>query len=104
MNGNGAKIKHLADRSEADTRNICKILDGQALFTGFFHMSAATHKDTKDSLQPSSMEWGQEDVSQAEQNNRRKIDRISEYECCNQETEEAATRLPKPTPLRGLLW
>jgi hypothetical protein len=67
MNENGAKWKQLADRAKAERRTLCKIMDGQALFTGLFHMFAATYKAIRDSLQLSSMESGKEDVSQAEE-------------------------------------
>jgi hypothetical protein len=50
VNGNGTKWKQLADRAEADRHTLCKFLDGQALFTGLFHMYAATCKGMKDSL------------------------------------------------------
>jgi hypothetical protein len=39
-------------------------------------MYAATYKEMRDSLQPSSMESGQEDVSQAEQNKHRKREKF----------------------------
>jgi hypothetical protein len=67
VNGKGADWKQLADRAEADRHTPCKFLDGHALFTGLFHMYAATYKEIWDSLQQSSMESGLEDVSQAEQ-------------------------------------
>jgi hypothetical protein len=56
------------DRAAADRHILCKFMDGQMLFTSIFHMYAATYKEMRDSLQPSSMESGREDVSQAEQN------------------------------------
>jgi hypothetical protein len=68
--GNGAKWKELADRAEGNMRTVCKFLDGQALFTGLFHMYAATYKEIKDGLHPHSIESGQEDVSQTDQNKR----------------------------------
>jgi hypothetical protein len=61
VNGNGAKWKQLADRAVTDRRTLCKFLDGQALFTGLFHIYAATYKEMRDRLHPSSMESGQED-------------------------------------------
>jgi hypothetical protein len=73
VNGNGAKWKQLADRAEASRHTICKFLDGQALFTGLIYMYTAPCKEMTTSLQPSSKELGQEDSSQAEQNNRRKV-------------------------------
>jgi hypothetical protein len=41
--------------------------------TDLFLMHAATYKEMWDSLQPSSIESKEEEVSQAEQSNRRKI-------------------------------
>jgi hypothetical protein len=82
VNDNGVKWKQLTDRAEADRNTLCKLLDGQALFTGLFRMYAATYKERRDSLQPSSMESGQEVASQAEQNKRRKRGRNSEDKCC----------------------
>jgi hypothetical protein len=87
VNGNGAKWKQLADRGET-----CKFLDGQALFTGLFDMYEATYKEMRNSLQPSSIEQGQEDVSQTEQNKLRKRDRNSEAECCTK-----TLKRPPPT-------
>jgi hypothetical protein len=72
MNDNDTKRKQLADSAEADRRTFCNVLLGQALFTGLYHMYTATYKEMRDSFQPSSIESGQEDVSQAEQNKRRK--------------------------------
>jgi hypothetical protein len=54
-------------------------------------MYAATYKEMRDSLQPSSVESRQEDVSQAEQNKRRKRDRNSEEESCTKKQK-------RPTP------
>jgi hypothetical protein len=68
VNGNGAKWKRLDNRTQADGRTPCKFLDGQALFTGLFHTYAATCKEMRDSLQPCSMESGQKDILQVEQN------------------------------------
>jgi hypothetical protein len=76
VNGNGAKWKQLADRVEANRHTLCKFTAGQTLFISIFHMYAATYKEMRDSLQPSSMELGQEDVSQAEQNKRRKSQKL----------------------------
>jgi hypothetical protein len=45
-----------ADRAEADMHTSCKFLDEQALFTGLFHMYAATNKELRDSHQHSSKE------------------------------------------------
>jgi hypothetical protein len=65
MNGNGAKWKQLAERAEAVGHTHCNFLDGQAVFTGLFHMCAATYKEMRDSLRPNSKEPGQEeDTSQ----------------------------------------
>jgi hypothetical protein len=75
VNGNGAKWKQLANRAEADRHTLCKFLDGQGLFTGICHIYAATYKEMRDGLQPSSIESGQEDVLQAEQNKCRKGER-----------------------------
>jgi hypothetical protein len=82
VNGNGAKLKQLADRAEAVRHTVCKFLDGQALFTGLFHMCTATYKETRVNLQPSSKESRQDYVSQAEQNKRRKVTETLEIECC----------------------
>jgi hypothetical protein len=43
-----------------------KFLDGQALFTTIFHMYEALCKEMRESLQLSSKESGQENISQAE--------------------------------------
>jgi hypothetical protein len=72
----GGNFKLLADRAEADRHIPCKFLDGQALFIGLFHAYAETYKGMRDSLQPSSMEWEEDDVSQAGQNKRRKGDKL----------------------------
>jgi hypothetical protein len=53
-------------KAEDDRYTLHHFLDGQALFGGLFHMNAATYKQMADSLQPSSMESGQEDASQVE--------------------------------------
>jgi hypothetical protein len=58
VHGNGTKWKELADRAEADKHTLYKFLDGQALFTGLFHMYTTTYKELRDSLQPSSKESG----------------------------------------------
>jgi hypothetical protein len=65
MNGNGAKLKQLTERREADRHILCKFPDGQALSTGLFHKYAATYNEMRDNLQPSNMESGQEDASPA---------------------------------------
>jgi hypothetical protein len=41
VNGHGAKSKKLADRAEANRHTLCEFLDGEALFTGLFHVHAA---------------------------------------------------------------
>jgi hypothetical protein len=56
VNGNGAKLKQLADKAEADRRTLCKFLDEKALFNGLLHMYPAIYKEMRDSLQPSSMD------------------------------------------------
>jgi hypothetical protein len=56
VNGIGAKCKQLADRAEVDRHIRCKFLDWKALFTGIFHMNAATYK--KNEEQPSTEEHG----------------------------------------------
>jgi hypothetical protein len=61
-------VEKLTDRAEANRHTLCKFIDGQALFTDLFHMYAAVCKEMRDSLQLSSEELGQEDVSQAEHN------------------------------------
>jgi hypothetical protein len=66
MNGNGAKWKK---QTEADRRTFCKFLDSQALCTGLYHMYVATYKEMRDRFQPSNMESGQENVSQADKIN-----------------------------------
>jgi hypothetical protein len=68
VNGNGIKWTQLANRAEADRHTLCKFIDGQALFTGLFHMYAAICKEIRDSLQLSSKELGQKGVLQAEHN------------------------------------
>jgi hypothetical protein len=93
VNGNGTKWKQLADRAEADRHTLCKFLDGQALFTGLFHIYAATCKETRDSLHPSSIQSGQVDASQAEQNKRRKRNKNFEDECCMKKKNKT----PPPT-------
>jgi hypothetical protein len=90
VNGNGAKRKQQADR-----HNLCKFLDGQALFSSLFHMYAEIYKEMRDSLQPSSTESGQDDVSQAEQNKRRKGDKLKMNAA--PKSEVATSNLPKPT-------
>jgi hypothetical protein len=68
VNRNSTKWKQLVDRAEVDRHTLCKFLDGQVLLTSLFHMYAAAYKELRDSLQLSSKESGQEDVSQAEEN------------------------------------
>jgi hypothetical protein len=58
VNGNGAKWKQLADTAEADRHTLCKFLAGQALFNDLYHIYAATYKEIRSSLQPSSKESG----------------------------------------------
>jgi hypothetical protein len=89
VNGNGVEWKQVADRADADRHTLCKFLDGQALFTGCFHIYAATYKEMKDSLQPSSMKSGQEDASQADKG--RKRDRTLKMSAAR--TEEAISNL-----------
>jgi hypothetical protein len=55
-------------------------------------MYATTYKELRDSLQPSSKETGEEDAAQAEQNKRRKRDKISEHEYCTRKQKR-----PPPT-------
>jgi hypothetical protein len=47
-------------------------LDGHTLFIGLFHTYAATYKEMRDSLEPSSREPGQESVSQEEEEQQKK--------------------------------
>jgi hypothetical protein len=42
LDGNGAKWKQLGDSADIYRHNFCKFLDGQAIFTGLFHIYAAT--------------------------------------------------------------
>jgi hypothetical protein len=85
-----------------------QVLDGQALFTGLFHMYAATYKDMRDILQPSSKESGEKDSSQAERNKRWKGDRNFEDECCTKKRRghlrltKTRGRWPQITCLRHL--
>jgi hypothetical protein len=97
VNGNDARWKQPADRAEADMRTLCKFLDGQALFTGLFHMYAATDKEMRGSLQPSSTESGQKDVSQAEQNKCHK--RNFEDECCTKNNNRPPPTYQNPRPV-----
>jgi hypothetical protein len=94
MNENSAKWKQLADRAEADRHTPCKFVDGQALLTGLFHMYAATYKEMRDSLQPSSKESGQ-----AQQNKRRKRDRNSDDECCTKKQKRPPPTHQNPQPV-----
>jgi hypothetical protein len=82
VNGYGAKFEQQAGKADADRHTLCKFLDGQAPFTSQFHKNAATEKEKRDILQPSSEELGQENPSEAEQNKRRKRDRNAEDGCC----------------------
>jgi hypothetical protein len=67
VSGNGAKGKQLAERADADKHTLYMFLDGQALFTGLFHMYATTYKELRGILQRSSEESREEDAAQAEQ-------------------------------------
>jgi hypothetical protein len=62
VNGNGATWKQPTDRAEANIHTLWRFLDPQASFTGLFEMYAATYKEMRDCLKPSSKESGQEDV------------------------------------------
>jgi hypothetical protein len=99
VNRNGAKWKQLTNRAETDRHILCKFLDGQALFTGLFDMYATTYREMRGSLQPSSMEQGQEDVSQTEQNKIRKRDRNSEAECCTKTQKRPPPTYQNPWPV-----
>jgi hypothetical protein len=95
----GAKWRELADRYEADRHTLCKFLDWQLLFTGFFHMYAATYKEMNNSLKPSSKKSGQEDASQAEQNKRRKRERNYQDECCTKKQKRPPPTYQNPRPV-----
>jgi hypothetical protein len=81
------------------TGELCKFLDGQALFTGLFDMYAAMYKEMGDSLQSGSKESGQQDASQAEQNKCRKRDRESEDECCTKKLKSTPQPYQNPRPV-----
>jgi hypothetical protein len=83
----------------ADRHTLCKYLEGHGLFTGLFYKYATTYKEMRDSTQPSSMELGQEDVSQAEQNKRRKRDRNSEDELCTKKQNRPLSTNQNPRPV-----
>jgi hypothetical protein len=98
VNGNGPKWKQLADKAEADRQNLCKFLDGQALFTGVFLTYVATYMQMRGSIQPSSKKSGHEDASQAQKKKKQTPkDRQTLKTVLQQETKEATSNLPKPT-------
>jgi hypothetical protein len=99
VNGSCAKWKQLEDRAEADRHNVGKFLDAEALFTGLFHMYAATYKEMGDSLQPSSKELGQEDAWQAERIKRRNRDRNYEVECSIKKQKRPPLTYQNPRPV-----
>jgi hypothetical protein len=99
VNGNGTEWKQLSNRAEADRHNHHKFLDGHVLFTGIFHMYAATYKEMRDSFQWSSKESGEQVASQAEKNKLRKRDRNYEDECCTKIQKRPSTTYQNPRPV-----
>jgi hypothetical protein len=51
-NGNGATWKRLVDKAESEKSDLCKHLDGKALYTGMLRLYTATHREMEDRLLP----------------------------------------------------